>query len=264
MVGAFLEFLEQQANRAETLYILGDLFDQWLGDDDDLDPHPAVVAALTRLTASGVTVALLHGNHDFLLGERFAARTGCQLLRDPTVIEVHGTPVLIMHGDTLCTDDLAYQALRAQVRDPANQARFLALPLPRRAAEADSLRSASQQQTRLKPQDIMMPVLARSSARCVSMAYFTLSTATLTARRYIHFASMANAQHESSLVTGTANHTLSSGIMPVIELWRHRYGIPLPSLPSRNCPVLLGDTAHPNGGRMRKSGQKDIIGNTTT
>lgn len=155
MVGAFLEFLEQQANHAETLYILGDLFDQWLGDDDDLDPHPAVVAALTRLTASGVTVALLHGNHDFLLGERFAARTGCQLLRDPTVIEVHGTPVLIMHGDTLCTDDLAYQALRAQVRDPANQARFLALPLPRRAAEAASLRSASQQQTRLKPQDIM-------------------------------------------------------------------------------------------------------------
>ncbi len=155
MVKVFLAFLEQQANRVEALFILGDLFDQWLGDDDETDPHPAVVAALARLTASGVAVSLLHGNHDFLLGEQFAARTGCELLPDPTVIEVQGTPVLIMHGDTLCTDDIAYQKLRARVRDAANQSRFLALPLPMRAAEADSLRASSQQQSRLKPQTIM-------------------------------------------------------------------------------------------------------------
>nr|MBS0021845.1 UDP-2,3-diacylglucosamine diphosphatase [Gammaproteobacteria bacterium] len=155
MVKAFLAFLEQQATRVEALFILGDLFDQWLGDDDETDPHPVVVASLARLTASGVAVSLLHGNHDFLLGKQFAARTGCELLPDATVIEVHGTSVLIMHGDTLCTDDIAYQALRAQVRDGANQARFLALPLPMRAAEADSLRAASQQQSRLKKQTIM-------------------------------------------------------------------------------------------------------------
>lgn len=155
MVGAFFTFLDQQANRAEALFILGDLFDQWLGDDDETDPHTAVVTALARLTASGTTVGLLHGNHDFLLGERFAARTGCELLPDPTVIEVESSAVLIMHGDTLCTDDVAYQALRAQVRDPTNQSRFLALPLERRAAEADSLRAASQQQARFKPQTIM-------------------------------------------------------------------------------------------------------------
>lgn len=155
MVKAFLTFLEQQADRFEALFILGDLFDQWLGDDDETEPHPAVIAALARLTASGVRVSLLHGNHDFLLGERFAARTGCQLLPDPTVIEVQGTPVLIMHGDTLCTDDIAYQVLRAEVRDPTNQSRFLALPLERRSAEAASLRAASQQEGRLKPQTIM-------------------------------------------------------------------------------------------------------------
>ncbi len=155
MVRVFLTFLERQASRAEALFILGDLFDQWLGDDDDTDPHPAIVAALARLTASGVPVGVLHGNHDFLLGAGFAARSGCRLLSDPTVIEVYGTTVLLMHGDTLCTDDAAYQALRAEVRDPANQARFLALPLAMRAAQADALRATSRQQTQLKSSSIM-------------------------------------------------------------------------------------------------------------
>lgn len=155
MVEAFLSFLEQQTNRVEALFILGDLFDQWLGDDDQTDPHPAVVQSLARFTASGVAVSLLHGNHDFLLGEQFTADTGCQLLPDATIIEVYGTPVLIMHGDTLCTDDVAYQALRKKVRDRANQSRFLALPLSARAAEAASLRAASQQQARRKTQTIM-------------------------------------------------------------------------------------------------------------
>ena len=155
MVDAFLAFLERPGDGVEALFILGDLFDQWLGDDDETDPHPVVVAALARLAGSGVTVGLLHGNHDFLIGQQFAAQTGCKLLSDPTLIEVQGTPVLLMHGDTLCTDDIAYQALRARVRDPVNQSRFLALPLGRRVAEAASLRTASQQQVRLKPQTIM-------------------------------------------------------------------------------------------------------------
>lgn len=155
MVKAFLTFLERQASRVEALFILGDLFDQWLGDDDGTDPHPIVVEALARLTASGVKVGLLHGNHDFLLGAQFVARTGCTRLSDPTVIEVEGTRVLIMHGDTLCTDDIAYQALRTQVRDPANQFRFLALPLAMRMAEASRLRAASRQESELKSATIM-------------------------------------------------------------------------------------------------------------
>lgn len=155
IVSAFIDFLNCQARDAEVLYILGDCFDRWLGDDDDTPPHGEVLAALADLTRAGVPVNVLHGNHDFLLGAGFEGRTGCRLLEDPSVVEVYGTPTLLMHGDTLCTDDIEYQKFRAYSRDPAIQATFLKMPLAERAAEADRLRAKSKTHTRLKAEEIM-------------------------------------------------------------------------------------------------------------
>jgi len=153
-VRAFLDFVAGPARSADALYVLGDCFDLWLGDDDDTPPHPEALAALAAL-AGEVPVRVLRGNHDFLLGRDFEARTGCRLMADPSVIEVHGSRVVITHGDVLCTDDVEYQAFRAQARDPARQAQFLAQPLAERAAQATSLRAQSRARSRLKPDDIM-------------------------------------------------------------------------------------------------------------
>lgn len=150
----FLDFLERRARRAEALYILGDLFEAWIGDDDDVEPGGTVATALRALTDRGIPTYFLHGNRDFLLGERFAAASGIQLLPESWVIELAGERVLLLHGDTLCTDDVEYQVFRAQVRDPAWRARTLALPLTQRRALAGQLRETSQQATRQKAADI--------------------------------------------------------------------------------------------------------------
>jgi UDP-2,3-diacylglucosamine hydrolase len=154
-LAAFLGFLQGDARRAEALYLLGDVFDQWLGDDDPAPPHPEVLEALAALTGAGVPVLALHGNHDFLLGEGFVSTTGCRLLPDLSVVEVYGESVLVTHGDVLCTDDVEYQAWRAYSRDPVTQRAFLALPLAARQARAAEIRARSRASTRLKPQDIM-------------------------------------------------------------------------------------------------------------
>lgn len=140
----FGEFLGGQARDADALYILGDLFEAWVGDDDPSDTGAFVAERLRALSDSGVPVSFMHGNRDFLLGEDYARRAGMALLTDPTRIDLHGKPVLLMHGDTLCTDDLAYQQFRAQTRDPAWQARFLSQPLAARMAFAQQARAASQ------------------------------------------------------------------------------------------------------------------------
>ena len=155
MVEAFSAFLSDHARRARTLYILGDLFDAWLGDDDRRPPHARIAEDLAALTASGVPVFMIHGNHDFLIGERFLEFTGCRLLADHARIEIEGTPVLIMHGDTLCTRDTDYQAFRRMTRDPANQREFLALPLAERARRAAGMREQANQAVQLKAEDIM-------------------------------------------------------------------------------------------------------------
>jgi UDP-2,3-diacylglucosamine hydrolase len=129
-VRLFLQFLEQRAPRANSLYILGDLFDAWIGDDLDLPPIPQVKSALRALSDSGTKIHLMHGNRDFLLGDRFCAETGSELLVDPSLIDLQRIPTLLMHGDTLCTDDQTYQAFRQQIRDPAFIQRFLTLPIP--------------------------------------------------------------------------------------------------------------------------------------
>jgi UDP-2,3-diacylglucosamine hydrolase len=139
----FLQFLDGEAREAAALYILGDLFEVWIGDDDPDPDKQRVIAALKALTASGVPCYVMHGNRDFLLGERFCNESGCRLLEDPTIINLHGERVLAMHGDTLCTDDHSYQKLRAMVRDPGWQEMFLALSHGQRRMLAEQARAGS-------------------------------------------------------------------------------------------------------------------------
>lgn len=139
----FGRFLDGEARSADALYILGDLFEAWVGDDDPSEAGAVVAEKLHALAASGVPVFFIRGNRDFLLGTDYAARCGMTVLDDPTVIDLYDTPTLILHGDLLCTDDTAYQQFRAQTRDPQWQAQFLAQPLAARLAFAEQARAAS-------------------------------------------------------------------------------------------------------------------------
>ena len=145
LVSAFENFLRAEARDAETLYILGDLFESWIGDDDRAQGLEGALAALRELTQSGVAVRFLHGNRDFLLGTAFARRMGMELLPQRQVLDLYGTPTLLEHGDLLCTDDIAYQRYRRRIRHPAS--RMLIRSLPRRIRErmADRLREVSAQ-----------------------------------------------------------------------------------------------------------------------
>jgi UDP-2,3-diacylglucosamine hydrolase len=151
----FVDFMEGPARAARELYILGDLFEAWIGDDDD-DPRLApIVAALRGLTDSGVPCALMHGNRDFLLGPRFCAATGTRLLGDYERITLNGQPVLLTHGDLLCTDDTRYMTLRSELRSPAWQRDFLARPLAERRQIASDLRQLSATEIAAKDDYIM-------------------------------------------------------------------------------------------------------------
>jgi UDP-2,3-diacylglucosamine hydrolase len=153
---AFFAFLENVAPGADALYILGDLFEYWVGDDDLEDPLNAIVAGFLANTArNGTPVHLMHGNRDFLMAETFCKAAGAQLLADPTVIELFGTRTLLMHGDTLCTDDTAYQDWRRLCRGEAWQKAFLADSLEARRAQMLELRSKSEADKREKPPLIM-------------------------------------------------------------------------------------------------------------
>jgi len=143
----FLGFLRTQAAHAEALYILGDLFESWVGDDDRSEAAQTVCTALQSLTAGGVPCFVLHGNRDFLLGPGFCARSGCRLMSDPVIVELDGERVLITHGDALCTDDHSYQELRTMVRDERLQRCFLALPLEHREVLVDEVRAGSRRHT---------------------------------------------------------------------------------------------------------------------
>lgn len=151
----FMAFLKGKARELEKLYILGDLFEVWLGDDDDEPAYQEVLNQLTRLSSSGTAIKVLQGNRDFLLGKVFSERTGCELLPESSVIDVYGTPTLIMHGDTLCTLDEAYQAFRRQVHNPQWQAQILAQPLMQRRAFAKHARQQSQMHTQGSSETIM-------------------------------------------------------------------------------------------------------------
>ncbi|MDM8569798.1 UDP-2,3-diacylglucosamine diphosphatase [Thiotrichales bacterium HSG1] len=134
-----LKFLSERAKKADALYILGDLFETWLGDDE-----PNYQEILTSLYNLTIPVFIMHGNRDFLLGKKFSAITGCQLIPDHYIIDLYGIPTLLMHGDTLCTLDIDYQAFRKQVRDPNWQKFFLSQPLEVRRKLAKQARDSSQ------------------------------------------------------------------------------------------------------------------------
>lgn len=152
----FFRFLAEVAPGADALYVLGDLFEFWVGDDTIDEPLNREVAAAMRGVADGGTaVCFMHGNRDFLVGDGFASATGAELLADPTTVDLYGTRTLLMHGDTLCTDDKAYQAFRSHVHDTEVQRQFLALPVVARRAQVGQVRSQSEQQKQEKPAEIM-------------------------------------------------------------------------------------------------------------
>lgn len=152
---AFFQFLDEQAKSAEKLYILGDFFDAWIGDDDDADLPQEVALALKKLSNTGTQIYLMHGNRDFLLGNTFAEKAGAHLIPEYTNIDLFGTPTLLLHGDSLCTDDAQYIAFRQQVRSPQWQQQVLSQPLAARRALAAQLREKSQAMNSLKAEDIM-------------------------------------------------------------------------------------------------------------
>jgi UDP-2,3-diacylglucosamine hydrolase len=138
----FLEFLQTTASEGEALYILGDLFEAWVGDDDEAAVNQTVCAALRELSGR-VPCFALHGNRDFLLGPGFTERSGCRLLPDPVIVQLPEEALLLTHGDALCTDDHPYQELRTMVRNQSSQRRFLALPLHHRELLANEVRAGS-------------------------------------------------------------------------------------------------------------------------
>lgn len=152
---AFLGFLENRARGVEQLYILGDFFEAWIGDDERTPLQEQVAQALKALSDSGTAIFLMHGNRDFLIGEDFCARAGATLLDDPTVVDLYGTPTLLMHGDSLCTADVEYQKFRKNMRNPQWQQMILQRPLQDRQQMARQLREISMAKNQGKEEFIM-------------------------------------------------------------------------------------------------------------
>lgn len=167
---AFLRFVA--ALRSDALYVLGDLFEAWLGDDDDAPLGVAVAAAFAMLAARGTRLHFQHGNRDFLIGSGFAGRAGIELLPESHVATIEGVPTLLLHGDTLCTGDVAYQQFRRQTRAPAWQAGFLAQPLAARRAFAAQARQRSAEHTANAPEALMdvAPDAVRDALRAAGVA----------------------------------------------------------------------------------------------
>ncbi|HYD33035.1 MAG TPA: UDP-2,3-diacylglucosamine diphosphatase [Methylophilaceae bacterium] len=156
VTAAFIEFLKNEASFADQLYILGDLFEYWAGDDDITDPHHQdVVQALKHVRDRGTRTFFMHGNRDFLLGTSFAQQSGIALMQDPAQLELHGWKVLLSHGDALCMDDIEYQKFRQQVRDENWQKAFLGQPLSARKAQIEALRTRSESEKSAKEASIM-------------------------------------------------------------------------------------------------------------
>ena len=153
---AFFRFLADRASQADALYLLGDIFEYWAGDDDlDTPFHQRIAGALRELADRGIAVYWMAGNRDFLVGQDFARAAGLTLLPDPTVVSNGGRRIALVHGDAQCTDDTKYMAFRAQVRDPAWQQQFLAMPLTQRKAIIAGLREGSRQAHGEKSYEIM-------------------------------------------------------------------------------------------------------------
>lgn len=186
-LASFLHGLDQ----VDALYILGDLFEAWVGDDDDRPLVQEAAALLSGISDRGITLYLMQGNRDFLLGEAFCRRVGATLLPDPALHSLGGTPTLLMHGDSLCTGDADYQSFRRMSRDPAWQDRVLATPLAERRQLASDLRAMSADANSLKAEDIMDvdPGAVRDSLHAFAV------------QRLVHGHTHRPAKHE--LATGT-------------------------------------------------------------
>lgn len=152
---AFLHFLQTRARQAEALYILGDFFEAWIGDDGMTPFQHEIAAALRQLSDSGTQIFLMHGNRDFLIGRTFCREAGCTLLKDPSLVQLGGEPVLLMHGDSLCTLDVGYMKLRRLLRNPLSLFILRNLPLSTRHKLARKLRSESRAQTSMKAREII-------------------------------------------------------------------------------------------------------------
>ncbi|MGM0767267.1 MAG: UDP-2,3-diacylglucosamine diphosphatase [Pseudomonadota bacterium] len=152
---AFLGFLENRAQGVDQLYILGDFFEAWIGDDERTPLQETVAKALKALSDGGTEIFLMHGNRDFLIGQDFCARAGATLLDDPTVVDLYGTPTLLMHGDSLCTADVEYQKFRENMRNPQWQQMILQRPLADRQQMARQLREISMAKNQGKEEFIM-------------------------------------------------------------------------------------------------------------
>jgi UDP-2,3-diacylglucosamine hydrolase len=152
----FLHFSANIAPKAEALYILGDLFEYWAGDDDLDDPfHRRITGNLRELNAHGTRIFIMHGNRDFLMDKKLVSSCNATLLEDPTMVDLYGTPTLLTHGDTLCTGDTEYQRFRTLVRNEAWQSQFLSQPLALRKAQIEQLRMQSESQKRSKEMALM-------------------------------------------------------------------------------------------------------------
>ncbi|MDH4582931.1 UDP-2,3-diacylglucosamine diphosphatase [Pseudomonas sp. BN415] len=151
---AFLSFLQTRAPRAEALYILGDFFEAWIGDDAMTPFQHAIAQALRTLADGGTRIYVMHGNRDFMIGNDFCREAGCTLLPDPSLVQMNGEPVLLMHGDSLCTQDKAYMRLRRWLRNPVTLFILRHLPLTTRHKLARKLRKESRMQTRQKAAEI--------------------------------------------------------------------------------------------------------------
>jgi len=151
----FIAFLKERASHADALYILGDLFEVWPGDDIIQPDYQESISAMKQLADSGVAVFVMHGNRDFLMAEHFCEISGSTLIDDPSIIDLYGTPTLLMHGDTLCTDDSDYQKFRAMVRDPRWQQDFLSKSAEERLAIAEKYREISKTAMADKKMEIM-------------------------------------------------------------------------------------------------------------
>ncbi|WP_322003518.1 UDP-2,3-diacylglucosamine diphosphatase [Marinobacter alexandrii] len=152
---AFLGFLQEKAHGVEKLYILGDFFEAWIGDDERTPLQEQIAAALRAVSESGTEIFLMHGNRDFLIGHDFCDRAGATLVDDPTVVDLYGTPTLLMHGDSLCTADVEYQKFRANMRNPQWQQMILQRPLADRQQMARQLREISMAKNQGKAETIM-------------------------------------------------------------------------------------------------------------
>ena len=217
-------FLRTEARQAEHLYILGDLFEFWIGDDDRDSAYQHIQDELRALTDSGVPCSVMHGNRDFLMGKRFEERTGCKLIADGTVIDLYGERVALMHGDTLCTDDHSYQRLRRIVRNPVIQWLFTRLSLARREKIAARIRMGSQQHTQ-KASAMIMDV----NAAAVLRAFVKFNVSTIihghTHRPGIHTHQLPNQASATRIVLGDWHNQGS------VLRWSAQNGYALVSLP---------------------------------